>query len=528
MTKNKFYLALFSFLCSFTLNAQSKNSQKIVSDTTLIFDNAKTHIRLSTTNNSLIGKGRDQAIAKVQVRFDRPRKIENITFDISSSDDLKLIENINLYSEKYNFDRFDNRKEKATISSIMPNSRIFKIYQKADTIFNFWVTLDIKDTSKEGTKIDFAINSIKANGQKAYSTKLKNYKNTHEVVLERSLIWAPGDEGSKNYRIPAIVQMSNGDIVASIDRRKNNQNDLPNDIDVEVKISKDMGKTWSMPITVAKGTPEQGFGDAAMATDGNTIHMLMASGRGLWEPKPNRMFYSKSEDMGKSWTTPREISAEVMNGEYRFGGFIGSGNGIIDSKGRIAFVAALRTDSIWGGNTDNVLVYSEDNGKTWQHGTKMRSQGDESKVVELPNGDLLISSRNRAWDHPTERSWMISKDRGQTWSETHTWKELFGNNCDAGIVNYYHKEKDGSTKHYLIHSFPHDAKRRNLKLFISEDMGLSWNEAVTICNGEAAYSELVILNDNSIGIISEEQDNPAYNIYFTRISPEYLFKNYKK
>ena len=41
-----------------------------------------------------------------------------------------------------------------------------------------------------------------------------------------------------------------------------------------------MGKTWSAPITVAKGSPQQGFGDAAMATDGRTIHMVMVSGSG--------------------------------------------------------------------------------------------------------------------------------------------------------------------------------------------------------------------------------------------------------
>ena len=81
---------------------------------------------------------------------------------------------------------------------------------------------------------------------------------------------------------------------------------------------------------------------------------------------------------------------------------------------------------------DNVLVYSDDQGKTWQSSPVARANGDEAKVVELSDGTLLISSRNRAGG-ANARTFVRSTDSGKTWSEPRTWPELTGNACSLAM-----------------------------------------------------------------------------------------------
>ena len=145
-----------------------------------------------------------------------------------------------------------------------------------------WVVTDVAPNAPEGGKVVTHLQEVRLSSTPhpfRPDTLSRAYE--HEIVLQRTLLWAPGENHSAHYRIPGIVRLDDGTLVASIDKRKNSEYDLPEDIDVEVKLSHDMGKTWSAPITVAKGSPQQGFGDAAMATDGRTIHMVMVSGSGL-------------------------------------------------------------------------------------------------------------------------------------------------------------------------------------------------------------------------------------------------------
>ena len=353
---------------------------------------------------------------------------------------------------------------------------------------------------------------------------------SYGIVLQRSLIWAPGENHSAHYRIPGIIRLDDGTLVASIDKRKNSEYDLPEDIDIEVKHSHDGGKTWSAPTTVAKGRPEQGFGDAAMATDGKNIYMVMVSGSGLWNypsqaSKPLQMYATKSTDGGRSWEPVREISSEVYTDRFPYGGFFGSGNGIITSKGRIMFVAAMRMGANWGGQMDNVLVYSDDQGKSWHSSPIVRSNGDEAKVIELSDGSLLVSSRNRAGG-ANERTFVRSRDGGLTWTAPATWPELKGNSCNAALTRY---APVGASKdsHLLLHTLPTSPTRDHLRIFLSEDEGKTWGYSRELCRGEAVYSEVVILEDGTLGIISEENDRPGFDIYFTRVSLDWIRKGTK-
>lgn len=488
------------------------------------------------TNGHLIGRTATQALSSFTLGLVRPDKLSNMKVSLAGTTNLTDIKALKVYATEI-ADRFDPRKPGVLVAETnrIAEQTILHPARKSvklDRDMKLWLVADITADAAEGSEVMTSIQEITFASQKhkPFTPKVPQ-THTHEIVLERTLVWTPGEEGVASYRIPGIVRMDDGSLVASIDRRKNSDYDLPENIDVEVKISHDNGRSWSAPITVARGTADHGYGDAAMVSDGKTIYMVMVAGSGLWNfpthaKKPLEMYFTQSTDGGRSWAPVREISQEVYTDRYPNGGFFGSGNGLITSRGRICFVAAMRTEARWGGQMDNVVVYSDDQGKTWQSSPVARVNGDEAKIAELANGDLIISSRNRAGG-ANERTFVVSSDHGQTWSRPGTWAQLKGNACNASLTRYSLAHQ-GKGKNILLHTLLHSGHREKLTLFLSEDDGRSWPVSRLICEGEAAYSELVVFPDGSIGIISEENDRPAYDIYFTRVSLDWLMRGDKK
>lgn len=63
-----------------------------------------------------------------------------------------------------------------------------------------------------------------------------------EPLFERTLLFDMGDEGSRFYRIPALVTAADGSLVVVADKRWDKINDLPSHIDVIARRSEDNGK----------------------------------------------------------------------------------------------------------------------------------------------------------------------------------------------------------------------------------------------------------------------------------------------
>ena len=478
-------------------------------------------------NGNLIGRGSDQALFCIYTSHTRGYQLDALTIDLTGTTDLRDVTALKLYRTKNN-DRFDPRDPGELLATAKVSKKglvPFKINKQLKEEDALWVVADIAPKAKEGHQVSAEVSTIIADNLELEG--LTTERHTQEIVLQRTLLWAPGEAGSKHYRIPGIVRLSDGTLVASIDRRKEKDGDLPADIDVEVKRSSDDGRTWSAPITVATGTKEHGYGDAAMATDGKTIYMVMVGGAGLWTypsitKEPTQMYFTKSSDGGKTWEPLTNITKQVYLGPYAWGGFFASGNGIVTSKGRIVFVAAQRTDQSWGGAMDNILVYSDDKGKSWQISSPARHDGDESKVVELSDGSLLVSSRNRA-SGANARTYILTRDGGKTWMPAGTWPELTGNACNGAFARYQPIGKGrGEQSKYLLHTLPASPTRDHLRLFLSKDEGKTWPVSREICRGESVYSEVMVFPDGTIGIISEENDRPAFDIYFTRVSLDWL------
>ena len=346
----------------------------------------------------------------------------------------------------------------------------------------------------------------------------------------RTVLYNPGDYGSANYRIPAVITARDGSIVAVTDRRKNNEGDLPEDIDIICNRSTDGGHTWGETVTIAQGTGyNHGFGDCALvwSNDENGLIAVFVGGPGLWNSTPSnpiRSYMTKSYDNGQTWGAPTDITAYIFGSNcvvpahrtWR-ASFFGSGNGLRTSTGRIIFVAAIREGSAQSLN--NYAVYSDDNGATWNVSGRASVGGDEAKVTELADGRILMSIR-----HAGHRWYNISSDGGETWQpSTSTWNDLLAPACNGDIIRYT-SVNQGYEQNRLLHSLPYGNNRENVTVYVSYDEGETWPVSKCIVPYASAYSSLCVLPDGTIGMYVEEKQDGAsgYSTVFYNFSLEWL------
>ena len=105
------------------------------------------------------------------------------------------------------------------------------------------------------------------------------------------------------------------------------------------------------------------------------------------------------------------------------------------------FVLAIRATSATGVPLHNYAIYSDDGGDNWTLSTNAATTvGDEAKVVELEDGDILMSIRNPSKGN---RIFCKSTDRGQTWGKAYFETELKDPACNGDIIRYSYSTDEG-------------------------------------------------------------------------------------
>lgn len=482
--------------------------------------------------NRLVGSGSENELLLkiVVVPQDVENQLEKVVFNLNSS--ASLISKLSVYSTPQNV-RFDGRKvaEYSLVSEIDPENQFvtstLNLSVEDDTLY-LWVVGNVSMSAPEGAILCCALHSYTTQDGDFLLPKNIPYA-CREVVLSRTVLYHPGDYNSLRYRIPALITTDEGTLVAATDKRKRSNNDLPADIDILCNISHDNGKTWSPPITIVAGDSLFGYGDCALVR-GNAKNELIAAfvgGVGLWNStaeKPMHSYIARSSDNGKTWSKPVDITNFIFGKNCKdsirstwLSSFFASGNGLQTSLGRLMFVAAVRENQAYSLN--NYLVYSDDNGATWQLSQCAAVGGDEAKVVELEDGTILMSVR-----YANYRRYTFSKDGGVTWNSTlSVWNDLDAPACNGDIIRLSSVTCDKS-KNHLLHSLPSGDKRENVSVYLSYDEGSSWpiGRCIVPCN--SAYSSLCVLPDNTIGLYVEEtsENSDVYEMVFYNFSLEWL------
>ncbi len=467
--------------------------------------------------------GGDNAVAALQ----------SLVLNLEGTTDLSDVKEIKVYSTG-TVNAFDERRPQSAtlLGSIEPASGDLTCNLEGNlfTGTNYlWVVAHVANNATEGNMIDASLKSITTT-EETYELASPSPAGSREIILAHTLLLQPGDYNSTNYRIPAVITAKDGSIVVATDKRKFNEGDLPEDIDIVCNRSTDGGHTWSEPYTIALGTGvNHGFGDCALAwsNDDNGLIAGFVGGPGLWYSTPSNPIHTyicKSYDNGQTWTEPEDITNFIFGDncivpEQRTwrASFFGSGNGLRTSTGRIMFVAAIRE------TTAQVLynhaVYSDDNGQTWHVSGRASTSGDEAKVTELVDGRILMSIR-----HAGNRWYNISEDGGETWQpSTSTWYDITAPACNGDLIRFT-SENQGHDKNRLLHSVPYGNSRTDVTVYVSYDEGETWPVKKCIVPYSSAYSSLCVLPDATIGLYVEEAYAGAsgYSTVFYNFSLEWL------
>lgn len=353
-------------------------------------------------------------------------------------------------------------------------------------------------------------------------------KSSEPQEKARTVVFKGGDFDSKFYRIPAIVTAKDGSLVAVADKRITSNADLPNPIDIVARRSTDGGKTWGDYIVVAEHDSIGGCGDAAVVVDQKSgdILAIYLHGNGLWQNEPGEITVSRSTDNGLTWGEPLNINPQILTTDSLgtqplklTSAFATSGAALQLRDGRIMFALVTR---VAGEPQFKVYaIYSDDGGRTWGVSeTPGTVDGDESKIVELADGTLIMSIRNRyrADRYNNRRLFSYSSDRGNTWSEPVEVEDLIDPACNGDIIAY----GDGNI---ILQSLPDSPdKRDNVTIYVSKDGGKTFPTKHLVYEGPGAYSAMTVMPNGNIGILTEEghEGTEGYELWFTEVGADEL------
>ena len=99
-----------------------------------------------------------------------------------------------------------------------------------------------------------------------------------------------------------------------------------------------------------------------------------------------------------------------------------------DGEGQIAQVL----DS----EAHNAVIYSDDHGETWRWGGSSQGYVGEACIVELADAAVYMNNRNHDPRSLGYRSWCISRDGGESFTEFGVDRMLIEGRCHAALTRY--------------------------------------------------------------------------------------------
>jgi sialidase-1 len=340
-------------------------------------------------------------------------------------------------------------------------------------------------------------------------------------------VYVSGTHGYHGYRIPAIETAPDGSLLAFAEARKYSLADPgfgKQDIDLVLRRSTDGGKTWSAMKVIEDPGELWSAANPATIVDRQTgrvwlLYLRCKPGRNTETARPgtddNQVLARTSDDNGVTWSEPVDLTrvSRAMDDRQWGSSVVGPGGAIQDRRGRLVA-------PVWRYKPFGVFaIYSEDHGRTW-HRTPLvpgAKGGDESQLVQLADGRILMDIRQESGPH----RWMAtSDDGGKTWSEPRPGLSVTPVAC---AIERYTLRAAGDDRDRILWTGPKGPGRMNLVVRMSYDEGRTFPVERPIWQGHAAYSDLTILKDKTVGVLWERGVERGYQfISFTRLDRDFL------
>ena len=383
------------------------------------------------------------------------------------------------------------------------------------------------------------------------------------------------NSGGIPYRIPAIAMAKNGDLIAVADYRHSGSDiGVVNNgrIDLHARISKDNGASWGSRFSIVDGkgasSPDfrhVGFGDPAIGADreSNRVLVLSCAGNVSFQAGSRNnhqniaRFYS--EDNGATWSEPVDIADAIYSmwdnssnhGPAR-AMFIGSGK-IHQSRYvkvgnyyRLYCAVLLRNKN---NAYTNFVLYSDDFGGNWSvlggvENAPISSGGDEPKVEELPNGNVIISSRISGGRYFNIFTFTNLEAATGSWgsvaasNSSNNGVVAQGNSTNGEILIFPAvRNEDGAEVWMALQSVPFGNGRSNVGIYYKElESGADYNTPANFAKDwdgrhqasfmGSAYSTMCFQQDSTIAFLYEESTYGAdYTIVYKNYSLEQITNN---
>ena len=261
----------------------------------------------------------------------------------------------------------------------------------------------------------------------------------------------------------------------------------------------------------------------------------------------NYLWMSYSDDDGKTWSAPKDITYGIRKDWMHFLG-TGPGTGIAlhsgPHKGRLVIPAYTTNNvSYLSGSQSSRVIYSDDHGETWHAGEAVNdnrpvgnqtihsstmnnpgAQNTESTVVQLNNGDLKLFMRGLTGDLQVA----TSKDGGATWEkEIKRYPEV----KDAYVqMSAIHTMHDGKEYVLLSNAAGPGRERKNGLVHLArveENGDLTWLKHNPIQSGKFAYNSIQDLGNGEYGLLYEHADNNQneYTLSYKKFNWDFLSKD---
>lgn len=329
-------------------------------------------------------------------------------------------------------------------------------------------------------------------------------------------LFANGGDGYYCFRIPSIVQLPDGTLLAFAEARKNDCDDFGN-IRIVMRSSHDDGKRWgSLQVVATNGNLQTGNPAPVvdtmdprypqgrvflLYTTSDAPEIDLAEGHGS-----AHVWYRASIDGGKTWAPPVEITTSVKLPSWGNYG-TGPGHGLQLStgphRGRI-FIPGFHTEGPPRPDQSEGRAqgfFSDDHGQTWSLGASVDwPSTSESTAAQAADGSVVMNSREES-GKSRARIVSISSDGGAHWDKTFAAHDLPDPECEGSMISY---APPGRAPVLLFSNLLNTNKdRQGLAVSESMDGGLTWPKHRVIDKGSSAYSDLVAMRGDKLGILWE-------------------------